>query len=697
MTDSLEDYFGEAESTKRIEILDRMRENEQWVPLGVACDLMNMKLSDHEKMSLIRAVSNKQNLAFEDFLTRNISHWNQNVASAALWEWAVRSSCVLWHRTLPLSSDPHLSQRVSYTLLDLAWFGGGARIVENFASWDNLSDLSPAFLSLLYFRALQWGVHTEKLESIAIESIKTPHAPGRSLDKTEPYFLAYLYRFAFKKVEKMPTDHKLTGILTQYHGAVKDEIVSRLRINAIEELSASKRITKTLEPKVLQSWPMIWERHLLSPEAVAWIWNGLSKGKFTRIENESWEFFAGISSQTLIESLDKTSDSDSFLIGLAVCGNLIHSNDHPALLDLMKSRIQNSENPANILSRLPQRFSTLLNSNPKGNSAFDRVLKEQNLALTKATAFSFTNLGSNQQETEEGTTESQERQAFFDLAYRRKTVDPARFKGDGFWASLIQAWHHPKPEQLDSLSSLARQAPTIFQLCYIDTLGRFKGIDNAALKLLDYIRSREEDVLRATIYALAGIGTNRAHQELVAFLTRPNVSFDLQMEITQALQEADLSMLQAELRSAINDLEFVNSTDNSMWELREAISTLLTVSDIAEPEKEGPDKTQSRPTTENLDMRLSKRIDDYHLLSGEVKRALRTAQFFHLQVEKSGNLKTIDLSPAIDMQYKALELSFREKFESATGQLIRQGVLQRKLDVIGYARPIPRAMDEFEH
>ena len=90
------------------------------------------------------------------------------------------------------------------------------------------------------------------------------------------------------------------------------------------------------------------------------------------------------------------------------------------------------------------------------------------------------------------------------------------------------------------------------------------------------------------------------------------------------------------------------------------------------------------------------KLKDYNLLSGEAKRALRTAQFFHLQVATSGNLTTIDLSPAIDMQYKALELSFREMFEDATGNLIRQGVLQRKLDVIGYARPIPRAMDEFE-
>jgi hypothetical protein len=32
----------------------------------------------------------------------------------------------------------------------------------------------------------------------------------------------------------------------------------------------------------------------------------------------------------------------------------------------------------------------------------------------------------------------------------------------------------------------------------------------------------------------------------------------------------------------------------------------------------------------------------------------------------------------------------------ATTHLVREGILQRKLDVIGYARPIPRAMDEFE-
>ena len=48
------------------------------------------------------------------------------------------------------------------------------------------------------------------------------------------------------------------------------------------------------------------------------------------------------------------------------------------------------------------------------------------------------------------------------------------------------------------------------------------------------------------------------------------------------------------------------------------------------------------------------------------------------------------------MQYKALELLFRESFEEHCSELIQRGVLQRRLDVIGYARPNPRAMNDFE-
>ena len=59
--------------------------------ISLANDLMCLRLGDEEKSAIIRTTSHKNNLAFEDFLTRNVSHWDQNIASAGLWEWALRS------------------------------------------------------------------------------------------------------------------------------------------------------------------------------------------------------------------------------------------------------------------------------------------------------------------------------------------------------------------------------------------------------------------------------------------------------------------------------------------------------------------------------------------------------------------------------------------------------------------------------
>lgn len=691
MSTLLDKYFSQATANERIKTLEQMRNQSEFLPIDLVDDLLQLRLSDHEKITLIHVISNQNNIAFEDFLTGNIHNWNQNVASAALWEWALRSQSILWHRTLPLSFDPHLSQRVSYTLLDLAWFGGGSQVVDNFSSWENLEDLSPAFLSLLYFRAAQWSIRSSRLIDIAKNHIKKSKI-GSTLDRSAPYMLSYLYRFDFESVQDLKVDQSISGILTQFHGAVRDEILSQERIEKIGQITKQKTYTKAKEKKLISFWPMIWERHRLTVESILWIFNGLSQNKLPIVSESSWEFFAGIDTKTLLDCYRTAKKDEVFLTGIATTGNLVHLSQRENLLSLIKDRITNAKDPGGMLAKLPRRYSTLINSDPKGTSLFDRILLEQAQALNGQAPACFTSLGSELPRE----TKPDARSQFFDLAYRsKKRLKSDQSTTDDLWGHLIDAWQNPDAKKLEILSEKARRAPQLMQLCFIDTLGRFTGVDTAALKLLDYIRSKEEAVLRGVVYAFAGIATNRAFQELVAFLTRPNISFALKMEITQVLENKDLSLLQSELRSAINDLEYNVSTGDPIWELKEAISSLLTIGANLEESQDSKAEIDT-PTTEDLDHKLIQKITDYNLLSGEVKRALRTAQFFHLQVEKSGNLKTIDLSPAIDMQYKALELSFREKFESATGQLIRAGVLQRKLDIIGYARPIPRAMDEFE-
>jgi hypothetical protein len=677
----------------RLELLATMRQAEQWLPLSLAQDLMCLKLSDNEHIAILRSTCSKHSLAFEDYLTRQIMEWNQNVASAALWEWALRSDRLLWHRLIAISSEPHISQRLAYTLVDLAWTGGGPRIIASFARKPGLEDMSPAFLALLYFRALQWNLNSDRLLDIAKSTVEVTNTRPTVPEKILPYALAYLYRFAPEWSQSLATKQGFNGIWSQFHGAAFSELQQEIRLKNCLALQKQKRPSMD---RVIQNWPPVWERHKINSDTAAWFLKLVAQHS-GKIAEPLWAYFAGIQSQTLMTLLENLqADEELFLLAIRELHDLLDDSQQTSLHQLISQRLQQTPDLTHFMQQLPKKLAAFINSQPDGKSPYDLAYQEQQATLAQKTNqnINFIDLGYEHHPVE---LDDPERRRFFDTAYRgRQTSSQPVPKGDAQsdWEALRQAWLHPDPEHLNNLSAHARQMPVLFQLCYINTLGRFHNIDNAALKLLDYIRSPEENVLRGVIYALAGIGTNRATQELVAFLTRPNVSLNLQLEITQLLQDADLGRLQSELRSAINDLQAEPSANESLWELREALTSLLTVDEPGEEKSVQPPTDQ--PTTEDLDRRLRQRIPSYDLLSGEAKRALRTAQFFQLQVSTSGNLRTIDLSPAIDMQYKALELSFREKFEEITGTLIRQGTLQRKLDVIGYARPIPRAMDEFE-
>lgn len=327
-----------------------------------------------------------------------------------------------------------------------------------------------------------------------------------------------------------------------------------------------------------------------------------------------------------------------------------------------------------------------------------------------------------------------------------------------FWECLVEAWDQPHVGWLEPLAKAARQQPRLYQICYVVTLGRFEGIHEAALKVLDYVRTEEKPLLHAVIQALAGINSPRSLQELVHFLTRPNVDLSLQLEICRLLSTRDLMHLQSEIRSAIADLG-TQLQSSELLDLREALTELLETPQDTWGGAERLQSSEAASTTDSslqrlqgassadqdsssgassnaqkfaetapssgsssgwsagssaassaassagsptswspdLDQKLAAKLPHYDQLSSEVKRALRTAEFFHMTIgSHASSSRSIDLSPLIDMQYKALELFFRESFEEPTSRIIQTGKLQRKLDVIGYARPIPSAMEKFE-
>jgi hypothetical protein len=170
----------------------------------------------------------------------------------------------------------------------------------------------------------------------------------------------------------------------------------------------------------------------------------------------------------------------------------------------------------------------------------------------------------------------------------------------------------------------------------------------------------------------------------------------VQQEITSILARKDLQGLQKELRSAIQDLRLIPSADNPLNQIRDELTSML--SPTAGLTESRINSAMSPSTAESMDLdgHLSAKIPHYKSLSSEVKRALRTALFFNQTASSSQHADSIDLSPLIDMQYKAMELLYREFFEDIVSQSLQSGSIQRKLDVIGYARPIVRQMDEFE-
>ena len=428
-----------------------------------------------------------------------------------------------------------------------------------------------------------------------------------------------------------------------------------------------------------------------------------------------WDLFAGCRADQLLRALVDIQDENAFLAGTRVFWTLLTADNQQELVVNTRERIKLSKNPTTIFSKLHPvcRFKLEISGDIPASSDHERgvalfaeeraIISHPKDALWNSP---FVDLTEKNSFADDGTG----RREFFNLAYRQ--IDPklnanttVSHEKSGFWPMLSKAWIAPSENIINELASEARQQNGLFRICYINTLGRFKHIDTAALKILDFVRTSEEDEIRSVVNSLGGIATQRAMLELIAAITRPNITLPVQMEIATILSNNDLSQLQSELRSAIKELCPPPNVEDGKFELRETLSSLLAPGNDGQSKSNRASSTnatianvlQKSVSDQDLDQMIGSKIPHYRELSSEVKRALRTAQFFHIQVTGKNAPEHIDLSPVIDMQYKAMELFFRETFEEYCSEIISTGNLQRRLDVIGYARPVPPAMDDFEN
>ncbi len=616
------------------------------IPLDLAEDLLLLDLGTDEKLHIISSIEAPNIYALELFLVELTASPVQDIATHALRQWASRTPHLFWYRILNHLNDQILPQRTLYTIIDISEFIDGKRALDLALKREGLEEMSIALHGLLLHRALQFDKSHPRLKIIAEKIIQSLDKNLHPENKALPSGISYLLRHHTETLAKCVDSLDLSESWIDY---IK---------TALEHISKKEK-----------KLPPIWKRAELKLGQIA--------------TAKRWQDIAGVSEEALHTALSEA-ENLSDLIGLTY--PLLPRPLPRPFLTKLSNEVGASKNPKKLISKFPASLKTMF-EHDADKSFLERIKKEE-LQYIEGKHFS----ALTHHDFSEPSVASSNRKAFFDQALRGRNLASSGEKSD-FFHTLLKSWHNPDVSSLNELAQVARKEEGVFRLCYIQTLGRFQSRDEAVLKLLDYIRSQDEDDLRAVIKALAGIGTPRAGQEIISMLTRPNLSLANQIEAATLLSRLSLGSLQHEIKVAISEIESRPSQDPAVIQLRDLLRDLL-----------HPDDTplvvsipiQSDDSDQTLDTELKRKFADYPSLSGEVKRALRTAQFFHNKVQGENAPGTIDLSPVIDMQYKALELFFRENFEEPCSQLIGRGILQNKLDVIGYARPIPHAMDDFE-
>ena len=663
---NLDQYLSAETTAARIRLLCEWRDSgiaiDDWVVKG----MMTLPLAPSEIIAALDISDTMDKAGFELWVMDNLLSWDQNIAATALRAWARITDRVLWHRLLPIAGIPGLPQRIRYTILDVAVSSHGYEVTNAILKMPDWEELSSAFHALLMERAIQFDLPSTRLTKTAWKILndirQEPHPDNKSMIPA----MAWLCRHSEKDLQKWISEAP--------ESLWKDTFKSTLDAHSARA-SAFTKIEKSIakspdDSDFIAKLPVVWSR---SETPATICQNILKDGKANRTT------LYGVSQETILKATEQSPYHAAWTEPLIARLPMPHAAKFST----------NSSTPF-AASYQSARFQTLAEARSLAcggglGIATDLVRERRDFSATPDDAKSST---------------AHPIQSFFSAVSGGAAPVPA----DGsVWSALADAWNGPAKADLNQLSTVARKSPGIAVMAKIAVLARMTGRDDAVLKLLDRIRGSDESEIRAVARALAKINTPRSLLELIAMLTRPNTTLPVQQEIVSLLAGKDLKGLQNELRGAVQDLRAPIDKEDPLHQLKDDLSSMLLPVSAAESNagSEGSRSTlasiASVAANTDLDKELGGMIPHFSELSSEVKRALRTALFFNKTVATSHHKNSIDLSPVIDMQYKAMELLYREFFEAAVSKSLQNGAIQRKLDVIGYARPIMHQMDNFEN
>ncbi|MEN9811247.1 MAG: hypothetical protein RLZZ488_2814 [Pseudomonadota bacterium] len=184
----------------------------------------------------------------------------------------------------------------------------------------------------------------------------------------------------------------------------------------------------------------------------------------------------------------------------------------------------------------------------------------------------------------------------------------------------------------------------------------------------------------------------RAQQALIRCVGRNAISDDLKLNILEDININNPDEILQELRT-LEILRLPQHIDDAVRDTVGRVAAAIDESQRLEPEPQQGKVV--RLDGQDVDSTIRGLLPNHDYLTVDSRSALRTAEMILIQ-SRSWTQGGMDLSPIVNMHCKAVELVLRDSFEPFTDALLRKGQLSRKLDILGYARPIPEKMQVFE-
>ncbi len=626
-------------SAARIEILRELRRKGEPLPQSLVRDLLEIELPTRELTLALAVCDPSHGDAFEELLLARIGERDQPVALLCLDAWRRHTPRRRWREIV--RAAPELSRREGTLawLVEHAWHAGGADLLRAVVAEVPLGEVSEVVLAALLHRLLQWSIADESALAEAERILARAHAnvtPGVATASACAYVLRFGPGTLFDLIGGPLPPRQAIDMVDAYHHLWLERGAT---IDALARFAAAPPVEPVAFFRELnRRWPPLCLRH---------------------------EIPATLAGQVIAEVLKRPRPG---------------SPELPTARRLSWEWLAGlgADSLATATSALSEIVGLLLPAPSEAAPDSERPPRPDNTVRTALIARLYLDA-----EAEVPKGETPWRALL--LATARSTQSPDSVADSG-----------PVPDA--ELASALRRIPPVFRQVAARFVETRRPSPALIPELLPWLIGAEPHDLPAIVRALAAIGTPAALTPALRLLSDDATPPGTALELAQTLAAQDLGSVRGDVRAALEYLtKDERSASRARRELIDAVRLLLQPGANEAPAADAATVTDAA-TLARVDREIAALVPLLPTLPADVVRSLRTARLVQHSLETLLGQGSVDASPAVDLQYKALEILLRRRFLASTQALIDdpRAPLQRRLDAIGYGGVGRNRVEAFE-